>query len=89
MLFKNIVVPFDNSESARNALKRAVEFAVADKDVQVQVISIMAIDTQTYMSYLSPFGLRFRSGALRLFTCCRNRYGYRRFAIIGASERRS
>jgi len=56
MLFKNIVVPFDNSESARNALKRAVEFAVADKDVQVQVISIMAIDTQTYMSYLSPFG---------------------------------
>lgn len=56
MIFKNIVVPFDSSESARNALKQAVVFAQDNEAVQVHVISIMAIDTQTYMSYMSPFG---------------------------------
>jgi nucleotide-binding universal stress UspA family protein len=56
MVFNNIIVPFDQSESAVNALHKAVEFAAADPAVHIHVINVRVIDVQTYMNYMSPFG---------------------------------
>ncbi len=56
MIFNRIVVAFDGSELAFSALRKAVEFARADSRVEIHIVNVIIIDTQTYMSYMSPFG---------------------------------
>ncbi|MGN0034276.1 MAG: universal stress protein [Coriobacteriales bacterium] len=38
MLYKNVLVPFDESESARNALQTAIEFVGDDPDARLTVL---------------------------------------------------
>lgn len=56
MGFKNILVPYDNSDHAKNALKEAIKLAGSDEDVIIHVVEVAAPPQDLVYSSINQTG---------------------------------